>query len=493
MLTRRRRRPAQERAPGGLLANSSALMASRLVKAALGWAGTVLIARSLSLEQFGAFTLIFTVLGLMSVVTDMGIGRIAIRGMLGDRGRDPGAFAGSYIALRSVMGLVGYGVALLVVWLSGYPTEVVQATAIAGLVVVVSTPSHALDVVFQARMRMGTVGAADAGGVLVQLALTAAIAAAGGSLLLFTIPAVVYELVVLAWKFPVAHRLVRIRLRVEPRVWGALIREALPLSVGFGLATIYQRVDSLMLSHLVGFDAVGIYGVSYKFIDIVHFAATAVTVPLLTLLVQAWPDDMPGFRDALRRGALLLGLIAGVAMTGLLGFAHQVTRLLYGTDYVAGADTTRVLVLGESLTFMISLSLACLVAAERHRHYPLVMLGGLVLNVSVNLWLIPLWSYLGAAVATVVTEAVILTVLVLLLLRLPGVRPLRVGRLLVVAPAVALAVGVGWVADRGLPWVLAAMLAMLTYLAVVSVGGLTDAAGLDLRRRAGRLLAGARR
>ena len=121
------------------------------------------------------------------------------------------------------------------------------------------------------------------------------------------------------------------------------------------------------------------------------------------------------------------------------------------------------------------------------------MLGGLVLNVSVNLWLIPLWSYLGAAVATVVTEAVILTVLVLLLLRLPGVRPLRVGRLLVVAPAVALAVGVGWVADRGLPWVLAAMLAMLTYLAVVSVGGLTDAAGLDLRRRAGRLLAGARR
>ena len=108
-------RPAEERAPGGLLANSGALMASRLVKAALGWAGTVLIARSLSLEQFGAFTLIFTVLGLMSVVTDMGIGRIAIRGMLGDRGRDPGAFAGSYIALRSVMGLVGYLVALLVV------------------------------------------------------------------------------------------------------------------------------------------------------------------------------------------------------------------------------------------------------------------------------------------------------------------------------------------------------------------------------------------
>ena len=61
------------------------------------------------------------------------------------------------------------------------------------------------------------------------------------------------------------------------------------------------------------------------------------------------------------------------------------------------------------------------------------------------------------------------------------------------APAIAVAVGVGWVADRGLPWVLAAMLAMLTYLVAVTVGGLADAAGLDLRRRAGRMLPGGRR
>ncbi len=468
---------------GGLLANAGALMVSRLVIAALGWAGTVLIARSLSLEQFGAFTLIFTVLGLMSVVTDMGIGRIAIRGMLGDRGRDPGAFAGSYIMLRATMGLVGYLLALFVVVVSGYPADVVRATAVAGLVVVVATPGRALDVVFQSRMRMGVVGLSDASGMLAQFALTAAIAAAGGSLLLFTIPAVLYEVVVLLWKAPIAHRLVRIRLRVEPKVWAALIREALPLSVGFGLATIYQRVDALMLSHLVGFDAVGIYGVSYKFIDIVHFASTAVTVPLLTMLVRAWPHDVPAFRNALRRGAMLLALLAGVGLTGLLGFAREVTGLLYGDTYVPGADTTRVLVVGETLTFFISLSLACLVAAERHRHYPLVMLGGLLLNVGANFVLIPAWSYLGAAVATVLTEMVILTVVWSLLLRLPGLRPLGLGRLAVMPVAVAAGVGAGWLADRSLPWVLAAVVGMLGYLAVVATGGLMGAAGIDLRQR----------
>ncbi len=68
--------PPQE---GGLLSNAGWLIASRLGIAALGWAGTLLIARHLSLAEFGRFTIIFAILGLMSVVTDMGIGRIALK------------------------------------------------------------------------------------------------------------------------------------------------------------------------------------------------------------------------------------------------------------------------------------------------------------------------------------------------------------------------------------------------------------------------------
>lgn len=485
------RRPSRQRrrggAPGldghtaepGLLANSGALVASRLAIAVIAWSGTVLIVRALSLEQFGQFTLIFTVLGLMSVVTDMGIGRIAIRGMLdGRRGRDPGAFAGTYVVLRSVLGVVGYVVALLVVTVAGYPSVVVQATAVAGVVILISTPSHALDVVFQAHLRMKTVGAANVGGTLAQFALTAAIAAAGGSLLLFTIPAVLAEVVVIAWKLPLALRLLPLRFRVDLATWRALLREALPLSLGIGLATMYYRVDAVMLSKLDSFEAVGIYGVSYKFVDVVHFVATAITVPLLTMLVRAWPDDMAAYRDAVRRGAILLALIGGLALTGLLGFAEPLTSLLYGPNYARGADATRVLVLSECLTFFVSLAFTCLIAAGRRRRYPLIMLAGLVLNVALNLVAIPRWSYLGASVATLVTEAVVLTIMWSALLRLDGVRPLRLGRLVAVPVAVGLAVGAGVTAAQVVPWPVAATVSVLLYAAVVTASGVTRAAGL---------------
>ena len=64
-----------------ITSNASALLAGRLAVAAMGWAGTVLIVRSLSEDQWGRFTLVFSLLGMASVVTEMGLGRVAITGV----------------------------------------------------------------------------------------------------------------------------------------------------------------------------------------------------------------------------------------------------------------------------------------------------------------------------------------------------------------------------------------------------------------------------
>lgn len=472
--------PAEE---AGLLANTTWLIGSRLVVAVLGWGGTVLIARDLTLAEFGRFTIIFTILGLMSVVTDMGIGRIALRGMLGSPDDDPSAFAGAYITLRIVMGLAGYVLVMIVVTALAYPPEVIRATAVAGVVIVLATPSAALDVVFQSRMSMGVVSLATSSGQLAQFALTAAIATAGGTVLWFTIPAVLAEVVILLVKIPAANRLVPLRLRIDVTVWKTLLKEGIPLTVGIGLATIYYRVDSVMLSRLDTFESVGIYGVSYKFIDIVHFAATAVTVPLLTLLVRAWPGDLPAFRDALRRGALLLGLLGGLAVVGLFGFPAQLTTALYGSSYAVGADATRVLILAQFLTLFSALGLTCLIAMGRHRTYPLVMLVGLIINVAANAVVIPRYSYEGAAATTLGAEVVVVAMMWFLVHREKELWPIGLRPLLVVPLAVVVALGAGWAVDLLVPWVVAAAVATVVFLVIVYVSGLMSAAGIDLPRR----------
>jgi O-antigen/teichoic acid export membrane protein len=343
---------------------------------------------------------------------------------------------------------------------------------------VLATPSSALDVIFQSRLRMGVVSGTELVGLLAQTALVAALAAAGGSLLLFVVPVVVCEVIVLTWKARLAHRVLPLRVVVDRGLWWSMLREAIPLTVGLGLATIYYRVDAIMLSQLDDFDAVGIYGVSYKFIDIVNFAATAVTVPLLTVLVRSWPDDLPAFREAVRRGAMLLAILGGMAAVGLIGFAEPLTRMLYGDGYAAGAHATQVLVVSQVLTLFASLSFTCLIAVERHHRFILVTLGGLVLNVGANLVLIPRFSYEGAAWATLGSEVVVLAVLATMVLRVPSVRPLALGRLLLTPVAVAAGVVTGSALDDVTHWIPAAFVAVVVFAVLVTAGGLTRGAGL---------------
>lgn len=460
-----------------LLADAGTLLAGRLAVAVLGWAGTLLIVRSLSVDQFGRFTFIFGLLGLVATLTELGIGRVAVAGILDEKG-DRGAFAGSYVLLRSMLGLGGYVIAVAVVAIAGYPGDVVRATAVAALVLVIATPSHAYVAVFQAENRLRPVAAASVFGQLTQIGLTAAIAAAGGSVLLFAIPAVAGEVVIMGWHWHWGRRLLDLRYRVLWGAWGRLFREAVPLALGGALATAYYRIDSVMLSKLDTFSSVGIYGVAYKFVDVVHFVSTAMMIATLPVLVRAWPDHRDRFRDGFRRAFTILMLAAVLVVVEFLLFAEPVIQALYGSEYRAGADATRIVVGAQAVAFFGSLAVTTLVAAGRHRLYPVVALVGVVLNVGLNLWLIPAWSYQGAAVTTLVTEVVVVGLLWLVLMRQPDIRPVGLGRALRAVPCGVVAVLAGALLAQLVPWPLAAAGTAVVFLAAVEAVGAAGPGGL---------------
>ncbi|MGI9616558.1 MAG: flippase [Acidimicrobiales bacterium] len=457
----------RERQPG-LFGNASALLVGRVGIAVMGWAGTVIIVRSLSEEGFGQFTLVFSILGMTSIITELGLGRVAIAGVIDDSD-DPGGFAGTYVVLRFMLGVLGYLIAVAAVVVAGYPAIVVRATALAGVMVVVATPSNAYNLVFQAQLRMQLVAVAQVIGQAAQLALTVAVALRGGGLLWFIVPAVVAEVVIIAIKLGAVRSLLDIRYAMRPAVWLALLKEAVPLSLGGAMVTLYNRVDSVMLSQLDTFASVGVYGVAAKFADLVRFVASAVTLPILTLFVRTWPNDPLAFRDALQRGCRFLGFFGAIIVVQFIVFADDVIEVLYGSKFVVAADATRLLIVAAALNFFTALAFSAMVSARRHRAYPATALVGLMVNIALNLWLIPRSSFDGAAVATLATNSIVVVVIWIQLLRLPGLGRFRLGFLArFVPPAIGAALA-GWSADAVLPWPAAALLAGLVYVLLIEV------------------------
>lgn len=453
--------------------NTIALLASRLIVAVLGWSGTVLIARHLSPDDWGVFSFVFGLLGMMSIVTDLGVGRVVLARLLDADPDEAEKVASSFVSLRAVLGLIGYGIAVGYVFALGYSAEVVQATALAGLVVIIATPSHALSVLYQSRLKLVIVATAEGFAQLVQLILTIIIAVSEPTLLFFILPAIANELFSGTWKLVGVRRGwigPRITARPSWRLWREMLVEAVPLSVGLAMVTLLSKVDILMLAQLDKFNSVGLYTVAYKFADLASYGVLAVLTPVATLLVAAWPVFPDEFRHRARSAGVAVGLLCCFALCAMWASADRIVGLLYGARFAETGNATRMLLVGAVFAGLSQLILVVLVSAGRQRTYPWVALGALAMNIALNFVLIPGFSYNGSAFATVLTELAMFMVMWLLVRKSVEVRRLLpAGRLALLGGLTVVVCVLSQSLRMVAPWPVATAVAIVLF-AVGAVG-----------------------
>ncbi len=460
-----RRRDEEHAAVGR---NTVALLLSRLAIALMGWSGTVLIARLLSPTDWGVFSFVFGLLGMMSIVTDLGVGRVVLGRLIESDDEEADVFASSFVGLRAALGLLGYGIAVGYVAVMGYPGEVIRATALAGLVVVIATPSHALSVLYQSRLKMVTVAAAEAFAQLFQLILTILIATTHPGLMIFILPAIANEIFSGTWKLIGVRRgSAGPRVTKSPRIklWREMLVEAIPLSIGLAMMTLLSKVDVLMLGKLDHFDSVGLYSVAYKFADVLSYAVLAVVTPVATLLVAAWPLLTDDFRGRVRSSAVTIGLLTCLGVVGMWASGDEIVSFLYGDRFGVCADAVRMLLVGAVFAALSHLILVALVSAKRQRAYPWVACSALALNVGLNVYLIPRFSFNGSAGATVITEIVMFVAMWVLAARtIPIDRLIPVAKLLLIAALTVAVCALTEVIQGHVPWVVVAVCSVVLFV-----------------------------
>jgi O-antigen/teichoic acid export membrane protein len=478
------------KASDSMLRGAGVLVAGRYAVAVLAWTGTVVIVRQLSRADWGRYSLIFGLLGIIGLISDLKLSRIVLSSVLkaDDHADD---VIGSYVTLRLFIGVVSYVIAMVVV-IPLYPPVVVYGTAIAGLNLIILSGAFGLLLLFEARYWLRSVAGAQLLGAVAQFGVTIAIAVAGlSSILFFTWATVINAIVLTAWLLWVVRRVARIRLRIDPGWWWEWAKEAAPLALGAALDTIYFRIDIVMLSLLATATAVGTYSVGYKFSDLLGAIPLAIVTPAMTMLVSSWPDNRPLFRRTFRHACVLLTVVAVGAGVGFAVYAEPLIRGLYGLKYVEATDAARLLVTGQALHFFTMLSFITLVSAGRNRLYPVAMLIGVAINVSINFAVIPIYSYNGSAWATVITEAVVLVVLALGVARIPGLRPLPVAPVGKCLLAGGLMAAAALLLYGRVPWPLGGAVAGVVYLASVHLLRVDGPGGLLVLAREGRIVAAA--
>ena len=395
--------------------NTSSLFSAHLIGRLGSLVITVwLMPRYFSESEFGGYFVAIALTNLVASLTELGIQNPLIREMTLHL-QQTRHYLGNALIVRCILSIIAYGI-MVISGISLYTPIIVEMIVFLGLAEIANSLAQLYRCVFRAHEEMKyealTVIAERAGFLLI-----------GGGAILFD-----YGLVAVCQATLIAScinlilsvgftrfRFTPLRFKPSQETVKVLMQQALPFAIGNLFHLLYFRVDAILLSKLSpdGVDANAWYGLAYTI-------ATAFTIlpgafmmgAMFPVLSRAWEREKGRFPGAYTFGMRWMVLSGFPLAVGLSILSPQITAVLLPTytldELNKVAKALQWLSWAAGLIFLTTAVLSVLRATDKRRAFSVLMGATALLNICLNLYLIPRSSHVGAAIAMVISEAFLL-------------------------------------------------------------------------------------
>ena len=199
----------------------------------------------------------------------------------------------------------------------------------------------------------------------------------------------------------------------------ALWKLSLPMMFGMAVQAIYMLVDTAFIGKWVGGTALAALGYVFPFLFIIMGITFGVGSGATTVIAQFIGAKDKKNADNAAEHTILLGLMMGTIIVAF-GF-------LFGHKFIGvqGADIETVevaldyfyIMIGGSIFMILSVFFRSILSGEGEMMFPMKVLGaGTVLNIILDPIFIHYYQIAGAAIATVISQAIVTVVFIYALL-----------------------------------------------------------------------------
>lgn len=368
----------------------------------------VVISRTFGEEGIGQYSFAMALTGFFAVFSDFGLYPFTIK----EISRHTSSFEDYYgriFSLRLILSAAIFGVLLLVLPFLPFPYESKLIIALIGAYQVISRVVDGIGATFVAREDTHLAGFIETSFKATAALAGIAVVMAGGSLVtaLAILPTVALGSLFVAY-WLVTKKYGRPNLALFSSSLRHVMREATPYALSLFLFQIYSRVDVVLLGFLLGAAAAGIYNVAYRVVFLLLFIPQFAAMAIFPMASRLYLDSMKDFKSLYLKSLNLIILIGVPGASGLFLIAPDLINLIFGKSFSESATVLRILC---GLLFLACLNrimgvfmMSCDRQVERTRCY----WKAACVNVLANLFLIPIFGFKGAAVAALISEALLL-------------------------------------------------------------------------------------
>ncbi len=242
---------------------------------------------------------------------------------------------------------------------------------------------------------------------------------AGLFIIFFTIPLTGVALVFLLSQIltMIISTIIVIRRYIDYWEWPSfsLIKKTIVTSSSFFIISSFyvldNRFDNIILSWFQGETELGIYSLAFNVVSIFLIIPSGLRTAILPILAKQIRSQNPhetltDIYLTIYRYLLWLGFPISVA---LLLLARPVLQLLYRNPPLTAETALQLMGIAAFGMFINVLNTQLLVAQNRQGWVAVSLIGSMIVNISLNIFLVPSWGALGSAIARAISFLILFT------------------------------------------------------------------------------------
>ena len=388
-----------------IVANTGWLFADKILRMGVGLFVSVWVARYLGVEQFGTLNFAMAFVALFSTLSTLGLPGLVIRSLTHEPEKRH-EILGTTFWLQLLGGMAGLGlsVATILIFRREDPLTV-SLVAILGSVGIFQA-FDTIDLWFQSQVQSRYTVVAKNTAFLIFAVVKVGLINLGAPLIAFAMATVAEVIVgalglILGYKSQ-GHSLLKWRWNLA--LAKNLLKESWPLLLSGLTIVIYMRIDQIMLGQMVGSESVGLYAAASKISEMWYFIPMSLAASVAPSIYAAKKIGEGLYFQRLRKLITTLTLVSIVFAVPIAFLSRPIILVIFGPEFVLSAPILSVHIWASLFVFMGVATGPWFIAEGLTQLAFYRTLMGSIINVILNLLLIPLHGAVGAAIATVVAQ-----------------------------------------------------------------------------------------
>lgn len=389
-----------------IIFNTFAQFGSRAVSVLLSLLSVSLLTRYLGTDGYGNYTLVLTYLSFFSLFSDVGSNVTLVREFARQKTISLTTKA-TYLNWKLILLVFSTILTLIALPFFPYSNFLKVAILIGTIAIVVGNFISFGTSVLQSKLRLDLVAVID---LITKVVTVAAIIyfiyiKAGFYSIIWSI--FLGNLIGLVATLYLIRDYIVLKIYIDRELSRKLFKIALPLGITSLLSLLYFKIDTLMLSVMKTSYDVGIYGLASNILEnilMVWGLFMASVFPLLSRYHGT--GDFAKYKDLLKKTLYILILMSVVIIVCGNVFDYLIMRILGGSKFFASMLPFKIFLFGIPFFFLNNVFYNTIVSFGKTKHLILPLIVSLIVNVMLNLYVIPRYGYVGASYTTVITEII---------------------------------------------------------------------------------------